>query len=192
METANIVVLGVLDKAPDLGLLKVVKVVVVSGTEVSAETAVVASDDNSATTGRLAGVDAVLNAEAGLLDGIVEGGGVLVVAGTTQVDDAVGGQDVLGTTSGVLGGTAGDEFGVVVGQEVFVEGNMLLLGQNSVIGLEVVLLEESFVTEGLDVCRGNEPRVSQRVLDDISIVECYYPEEDSPGREEKIPWERPL
>lgn len=150
--TADIVDLSALDEAPDLGLLQVVQVVVVGGAQVGAETPVVAGDDDTAAAGGLGGLDAVLDAEAGLLDGVLEDGGVLVVADAAQVDDAVVREDVLGATGGVLGGTAGDELGLEVVQKVLVDALVLVLGQDGVVGLEVVLGEELIVAVGLDVC----------------------------------------
>lgn len=150
--TTDIVDLGALDEAPDLGLLQVVQAVVVGGAQVGAETPVVAGDDDAAAAGGLGGLDAVLDAEAGLLDGVLEDGGVLVVADAAEVDDAVVGQDVLGAAGGVLGGAAGDELGLEVVQQVLVEGLVLVLGQDGVVGLEAVLGEELIVAVGLDVC----------------------------------------
>ena len=152
VEATNVVVISVLNQAPDLGLLQVVKTVVVSSTEVSAERAVVAGNDDTAAASLLLGVDAVLDAQARLLDSIVKDSRVLVITGTAEVDDAVGGQDVLGTAGGVLGGATSNELGVVVVEKVFVEGNVLLLGEDGVVGLEAVLVEKGLVAEGLDVC----------------------------------------
>lgn len=150
--TTDIVDLGALDEAPDLGLLQVVQVVVVGSAQVGAETPVVAGDDDTAAASGLGGLDAVLDAEAGLLDGVLENCGVLIVADTAQVDDAVVREDVLGATGGVLGGTAGDELGLEVVQEVLIDSLVLLLGQDGVVGLEAVLGEELIVAVGLDVC----------------------------------------
>lgn len=152
MVTADIVDVGTLNKAPDLGLLQVVEVVVVRGAQVGAETPVVAGDDDTAAAGGLGGLDAVLDAEAGLLDGVLEDGGVLVVADAAEVDDAVVREDVLGAAGGVLGGAAGDELGLEVVQQVLVDALVLVLGQDGVVGLEVVLGEELIVSIGLDVC----------------------------------------
>lgn len=159
VETTDIEDLGVLDELPDLGLLQVIDIVVVGSTEVGAETSVVASDDNTTSSGLLLGVDSVLDTEASSLDGIVKNGGVLVVTGTTEVDDAVGREDVLSTSGGVLSSTTSDELGVVVVQKVLVERDVLLLSEDSVVGLEVILLEKSLVTEGLDIY-GRESEVS--------------------------------
>lgn len=151
VETTDIVEVGVLDQLPDVVALQVLEVVVVGGAEIGAEGAVVAGDDGAAAAGGDAGVDAVLDAQAGGLDGVVQDCGVLVVAGTTEVDDAIGGQDVLGTAGRVLGGAAGNELGVVVGQQVLVQRLVLLLGQDGIVGLEAILLEQSLITLGLDV-----------------------------------------
>lgn len=147
----DVVVLGALDQLPDVLSLQVLEVVVVGSTQVGAETAVVAGDDDTAASGGHLGVDAVLDAEADLLDGVAEGGGVLVVANTAEVDDAVGGQDVLGTAGGVLGGTTGNQLGVVVAQQVLVDRNVLLLGQDGIVVLKAIFLEESLVTDSLDI-----------------------------------------
>ena len=50
----------------------------------------------------------------------------------------------MGAAGGVLGGAAGNEFGVTL-LEVVVEAHVLFLGENGVIGLEAVFLEESFI-----------------------------------------------
>ena len=125
----------------------------VGGTQVGAQAAVVASDDNTATAGLLLGVDTVLDTQTSLLDGIVENGRVLVITSTTEVDDGVGGQDVLGTTSSVLGSTTSNQLGVVVVEQVFVERDVLLLGEDGIVGLEAILVQESLVTESLNVWR---------------------------------------
>lgn len=151
MVTADVVVLGALDQLPDVLPLQVLEVVVVGSTQVGAETAVVAGDDDTAASSGNLGVDAVLDAEADLLDGVAEGGGVLVVANTAEVDDAVGGQDVLGTAGGVLGGTTSNQLSVVVAQQVLVDRGVLLLGQDGIVVLEAILLEESLVTDCLDI-----------------------------------------
>lgn len=152
MVAADVVHIGVLDEAPDLGLLEVVQVIVVGGREVGAHAAVVAGDDDAAAARGLGGLDAVLDAEAGLLDGVVQDGGVLVVADAADVDDAVVGQQVLGAAGRVLRGAAGDELRVVVVEEVLVQGLVLVFGQDRVVGLEAVLGEELVVADSLDVC----------------------------------------
>jgi hypothetical protein len=148
---ADIVGLGVLDEGPDVGALQVLQVVVVGGAQLSAHAAVVTGDDNAAAAGGDLGVDTVLDAQTGLLAGIAEDGGILVVADTAEVDDAVLGQDVLGTTGRVLGGAAGNQLGIVVVEEVLVEVLVLLLGQDGIVGLETVLLKQRLVAKALDV-----------------------------------------
>lgn len=160
MEATNVEDIGVLGQSPNLGLLQVLDVVVVGGTEVGAQGAVVAGDDGAAATGGLLGVDAVLDAEAGGLDGVVQGGGVLVVADAAEVDDAVGGQDVLCAAGAVLRGTAGNQLGLVVVEEVLVERLVLLIGEDGIVGLELILVEELLVTDSLDVCRKKKWQVS--------------------------------
>lgn len=152
MVATNVIDIGVLDELPDLGLLKVIKGVMVGSTQVGAETSVVASDDNTAATSLLGRLDTVLDTEASGVDSVLHNGGVLVIASAAEVDDAVGGQDVLGTTGRVLSGTTSDELGLVVVQKVFVQRQVLLFSENGVISLEAILVKQSLVTDGLDVC----------------------------------------
>lgn len=50
----------------------------------------------------------------------------------------------LGTTSGVLGGTTGDQLGVP-GEQVLVDTHVLVLSKDGIIFLQAVLLEESSI-----------------------------------------------
>lgn len=151
METTNVVDLGVLNELPDLRLLQVVKVVVVGSTEISAQASVVTGDDGTTAASLLLRVDSVLNTETSSLDSIVEDGRVLVVAGTTNIDNAVWRENILGTSGAVLGSTASNELGIVVVEEIFVKRDVLFLGKNSVIGLQAILVKKSLVTLSLDV-----------------------------------------
>lgn len=150
--TTNVVHIGVLNELPDLRLLQVVEIVVVGGAEISAQASVVAGNDNTATTSLLVGVDAVLDAKASSVDSILHDGGVLVIASTAEVDDAVGGQDVLGTTGRVLGGTTSNQLGIEVVEQILVQREVLLLGQDGVICLESILVEKGLVANSLDIC----------------------------------------
>lgn len=143
--------LGALSERPDLGLLQMLEVVVVRGVERGAERPVVAGDDDTTPSSGNLGVNAVLDAEADIADSVVQNGGVLVVTDTTDIDDAVGGQHVLGAAGRVLGRTASDQLGVVVVQEVLIEREVRLLGEDGVVGLEVVLGQEGLIAGGLDV-----------------------------------------
>lgn len=147
----NVVKLGVLNQAPDLRLLQMVEVVVVGSTKIRAQAAVVAGDDNTAAASLLSGFGAVFDTKASGLDSIVQDGRVLVVASTTQVDDAVGGKDILGATSRVLSSTASNELSIVVVQEILVERGVLLLGEDGVIGLETILVQKSLVAKSLNI-----------------------------------------
>lgn len=149
--TTDVDHLGALGQRPDLGLLQMLQVIVVRGAEEGAERPVVAGDDNTALAGADLLVDAVLDPQADSTDGVLEDGGVLVVADTADVDYAVGGQDVLGAASGVLGGAAGNQLGFIVCEEVLVDGEVRVLGEDGVVGLEVVLGQEGVVAGGLDV-----------------------------------------
>jgi hypothetical protein len=147
VEAANIVDLCVLDLLPDPLLLKVLKLVVVRSSKVGAERTVVASnDDATATSGGLLVVE-VLGLDTGLLADVLEGLTVLVLANAANVEDRLGGEDVLGTTGSVLGGTTSDQDSLVVLDQVFVKTHVLLgVGKDSIVGLEAVLLEELLIT----------------------------------------------
>lgn len=150
--TTNVVNLGILNELPDFGGLQVLKIVLVGSTEISAQASVVAGNDNTATASGLLGVNTVLDSETSSLDCIAEDGGVLVVTNTTKVNDAVIRQHVLGTTGGVLGSTTGNQLGLIVVEEVLIDGNVLGgIGKNGVVGLELVLVEQFLVANGLDV-----------------------------------------
>lgn len=91
----DVVDLGVLHELPDLGLLQVIKLVGVGSGKVGAHAAVVAGDDDTATARGLLLIVAVLDAEANLLDGLLQDIGVLVLADAANVDGRVGREDVL-------------------------------------------------------------------------------------------------
>lgn len=147
VETTNIVDLGVLDLLPDLFLLQVLELVVVGRSEVGAERAVVAGDDDTtATSGGLLVVE-VLGLDTSLLADVLKDLAVLVLANAADVQDGLGGQDVLGTTGSVLCSATGDEDSLVVLDQVLVQAHVLLgIGKDSVVGLEAVLLEEFLIT----------------------------------------------
>ena len=141
--------LGLLDEVPVL--LQVLDLVAVGSSEIGAHATVVAGDDDTAATGGLLVVVAVDGAETDLLVGLDQLLGVLVLANASNKDNRVGGEDVLGTSGGVLGGTTGVQVNLVVLEQVLVETHVLLFGQDGVVGLESILLEQLLVADGLDV-----------------------------------------
>lgn len=70
MVTANVVDLGLLDERPNLGLLKMVKLVFIGGSKVGDHAAVVAGDDNTAFSSRLSLINTVFGVDAGSLAGV--------------------------------------------------------------------------------------------------------------------------
>ncbi len=155
---SDVVGLGVLHKLPNLGLLQVLEVVVVGSAELGAHASVVSGDDNTAATSGLLGVDAVLDAETNLLDGIAQDGRVLVVTDSSNEYNAVRRQDVLGTARGVLCRSAGNQLGLVVAEQVLEDASMLGLRQDRIVGLEAILLQERLVAKGLDICIREQER----------------------------------
>lgn len=146
MVSTNVEDLGTLNVLPDLGLLQVVDIVEVRSGKVGAERAVVAGDDNTATASRSLLIVAVQRLDAGLLVDFLKCLAVLVLANAANVYSRVLREDVLCTAGRVLGSSTGDEHGVVVLDQVFEEPEVLLLSEDSIIGLEAVLLEQLLVT----------------------------------------------
>lgn len=108
-------------------------------------------DYNTTSSGGLFLVNTVFDAETSGLDGIVQDSSVFVIADSSKEYDAVGWENVLGSTSGVLGAASGNQFGGVVVEEVFVDWDVLFLGEDRVIGFETVFFEEGLVSLGLDI-----------------------------------------
>jgi hypothetical protein len=161
----NVVDLGLLDERPDVGLLQMLNLVLVGSGEVGAHAAVVASDHNTALASRLDLVDAVLGVDAGLVAGILEDIGILVLTDTADVHDGVIGQHVLhgdrglarfgfciaerqylGATGSVLSGTTSNQLGVMVLEQFLVDAHVLVLGEDSIVVLQAILLQEGGVT----------------------------------------------
>jgi hypothetical protein len=57
----------------------------------------------------------------------------------------------LSTTSGVLSSSAGDKLCGIVVQEVFVDIQVLLFGEDSIIGLEAIFGKECIIALSLDI-----------------------------------------
>ena len=165
--TTNVEGLRVLNEAPDLLGLEMLELVVVGGTELGDHGAVMASDDNSAAASGGGLINSVLGANTTLgaasLDELVGGG---VLADTSNVDYGLGGKDVLragncqlsaipkvspwkdphlSTASGVLGSTTGNVLGGVVGLDIVVDREVLVLGEDGIVGLQLILVKQSLV-----------------------------------------------
>lgn len=130
-----------------------VQIVVVRRTQIGNHGPVMAGDDHAAAPRGLRLVHAVLDTETGRLDGVVQDRRVLVVTHSAEEDDAVGREHVLGTAGRVLGAAAGDQFRRIVVQEVFVDAVVGGLGEDGIVGLETVFLEEGGITCSLNVCK---------------------------------------
>jgi hypothetical protein len=148
---ADIVRLCALDQRPDIRLLQMLEIIVIRRAEISAHAPVVARNDDSAPTRRLLGIDTVLHPQTGSLDGITQGGRVLVVAHAAQEDHAVGRQHVLRAARRVLRRPASDQLGVEIVKQVLVDAQVLLFGKYRVVGLQPVLCEQCIVAYCLDV-----------------------------------------
>jgi len=93
--STNVVDLSLLDQIPDLRLLQVLRLVLVSGSKVGAHAAVVASDDDTALAGGLDIVDTVFGVDTGLGASVLQEIGIFVLANAANVDDRVVGEDIL-------------------------------------------------------------------------------------------------
>lgn len=166
MVAADVVELGVLNEVPDPGALQMIEVVVVRGRQIRAQRAVVAGNNHTAAARGVRRVDAVLDAQADLLDGVAQDVRVLVVADAAEVHDFLVAQNVRGAARRVLRRAARDQLRVVVVQQLVVQGNVLRRRQDRVVRLQVVLLEEVLGADRLDVCSSATEGacVSQTVL----------------------------
>lgn len=151
MVSTNVEELSPLDVLPYLWLLQVVDIVQVGGGKIGAERAVMAGDDDTAAAGGSLLVVAVKGLYTGLLVDILKRLAVLVLANAADVDGRVFGEDVLGTASRVLGSSTGNEHGVVVLDQVLVEAEVLLLGEDGVVCLEAILFKQLLVAAGVAV-----------------------------------------
>ena len=86
-----------------------------------------------------------------LLTGFLEEIAIFVAANAANINDVIWGKHVLRAAGGILCRSTGNQFGVVVLQELFVDAHVLLLGENSIVGLEAVLGQERGIAEALDV-----------------------------------------
>lgn len=93
--STDIVDLSLLNKSPDMGLLKVLNLVFVGSSKVGDHATVVAGNDNTTFSGGLDIVDAVFSVDTGLFAGLFEDVGVLVFADAADIDDGVFGEHVL-------------------------------------------------------------------------------------------------
>lgn len=143
---ADVVDFGALDVLPDLGLLQVVDIVEVGGSKVGAERAVVAGDYDTAASGRSLLVVAVQRLDAGLLVDLLKSLTILVLTDAANVDGGVLGEDVLRAAGGVLCSSTGNEHGIVVLDQVLIETEVLLFGEDGIVGLEAVLLKKLLIT----------------------------------------------
>mmetsp|Transcript_37552 Transcript_37552/g.79195 ORF Transcript_37552/g.79195 Transcript_37552/m.79195 type:complete len:365 (-) Transcript_37552:29-1123(-) len=67
---------------------------------------------------------------------------------------SVGGHDPLSDADGVLGGTTGNVLGRVVVHKFFVDGDVLLLGEDGVVHFDIVFVEDVLADIGGDVEEG--------------------------------------
>ena len=101
MVTTDIVNLSLLDQRPDLGLLQVLNLVLIRGSQMRAHAAVVTGDDDTALARGLGLIYTVLGMHTGLLACLLENVGVLVATNAADVEHRVFGEDVLSNVLGI-------------------------------------------------------------------------------------------
>lgn len=121
-EALHVEVLCALDELLCLFALQVALVKLLCRTQVGAQGAVVAGDDDGAGASGDLGLDLVDGAQALLLVGGAELLRQVVLANTAKVGSGVLGEDVLGTSSGVLRGSSSNVGDVVLVDDLLVDG----------------------------------------------------------------------
>lgn len=150
----NVENICVLNESPDLLGLEMLKLVVVCGTKVSDHGSIVTGNDDSTFSGGDGLLDAVLGTDTALnATGLDELVGVGVLANTADVDGRFWWENILSSTASVLSSTSGNVAGAE-GCDLLVDGQVLLLSEDSIIGLQSILVEQSLVTIDLDVEKG--------------------------------------
>jgi hypothetical protein len=154
VEPTDVEDLRVLDLLPDALLLQVLELVVVGSSEVGAEGAVVAGDDNTAATSGSLLIVEVFRLDASIGRDLLQSLTVLVLADAANVDNRLRLEDVGSASCSVLRSTTGDLDGLVVLEQVLVQTHVLLgVGEDRIVGLQAILVEESLVT----ACCQHEP-----------------------------------
>lgn len=147
VEATDIEHLSILYLLPDAVLLQVVDLVIVGSGKICAQRAVVAGDDNTATSRGCLLVVEVLGLDASFARDALKSLAIFVLADAADVYSRVRSEHVLCTTGSVLRGTTSDEDGLVVLDQVLIQAHVLLwVGQNGIIGLQTILVEQCLIT----------------------------------------------
>jgi hypothetical protein len=114
--------------------------VFVGSSQVGNQASVMASDYNSASTGRLDIIHMVFCMKPFLLTGLLENIGILIAANAADIKNRVGRKHILSPTGGILCSSSWNQFGVVVLDEVFIETHVLLFSKDRIVVLNTILL----------------------------------------------------
>lgn len=153
--------------------------------EIRAHAPVVSGDDHTAPTRGSLLVVAVAVLETSGPVASSELLGRLVLANAADEHDGRGREEVLRSTGSVLGGATRKELGIA-GEQVGVDAKVLLLCEDSIVGLQSVLLEKCIVAWlvlAIDCLSFRSHWPSRRRGDGIFTLEPGYPGEGSQGRE---------
>lgn len=149
----NKVKLCLLNQFPDIRTLEVCQIVLVGGAQLCAHRAVVTGNDHTATTGGFRLIDTVLDAETSLGSRLAQRLGIGIVADAAKVDDGIRREKVAGSASSVLGAAASNQRRRVIVEQIIIDREMLLLGEDCIVGLEGVLVQKCLISFGRDVWR---------------------------------------
>lgn len=101
METTDKVNLRLLDKRPYPWLLQMLEFILIRRSEMRTQTPIVSRNDHSALARRLHIIDAVFDVKTSLGACFLEDIGVSVPSNASQIDNRVGGKNVLGISPSV-------------------------------------------------------------------------------------------
>lgn len=95
VKSSDEIYLRFLDQVPNVWLLQVLKLIVVGGGEMSAQAAVMASDDDATAARGLVLVNAIFRVDAGFFADVCELLAMLIFSDATNVGDGVGWENIL-------------------------------------------------------------------------------------------------
>lgn len=154
-KSGNVIKRGTFHNFPLSLLLEMIDLVGVGGGEVGDQRTMVASDENSTGTGGNLGVGLVLNVHTVALDTFSHLGGEFIVTNCADEGGRIGElKHPLRDTDGVLSGTTSDEFRLVGRNQFRVQRLVLVLGENGIVLIQLILLEQGRVDGGGNIQEG--------------------------------------
>ena len=162
MEAADEVCLAVLHNIPIF--FQVLDLVMVRRSEISAQAAIVACDDDTTSPRWMLVINVISHLQTSFLVGSLKDVCVLVLAYASKIDDRVCREHILRDTldrcaaamfwtsrylcasCSVLCSTTSEKFGVSILNQLFIQGHVLFFRQDGIVRIESILLEERFIS----------------------------------------------